>query len=333
MVTINEIAAKAKVSRTLVSRVLNGKSGVSPSNRKKILSIISELNYRPNALARSLVLQKTKTIGIVIDTICVPYYFDLIYGFQKAGEDSGYNVIFCSGNSDEVTKSKYINFFTNGTTDGVIIFGSYLDDTKLIKELAVSDFPFVLIENDIHDLKINSVLVDNFKGAYKATSHLIDLGYKNIFHFTGDMNSQVSLTRLNGFVQAMHDFSIPINIGNIVYADFESNSGYTQMKNLISNNILPEAIFFGGDATAFGAINAMHEAKLSTPKDIAIIGFDDDKPQDNVMIYPKLTTIRQPLYEIGIESIKLLIEKINNPKMEPKKIIFDPELIIRETCK
>lgn len=333
MVTLCDVAKKANVSNTLVSRVVNNKPGVSPKTREKIISIMNELNYRPNALARSLVLQKTETIGIVMDDLRSPYFFDLIKAFEKAGEDSGYNVLFCSGNSKKSIKRKYIKFFTEGRVDGLIIYGSYGDDEDLIKELSISNFPFVLIENEIKGLNINNVLVDNFKGAYEATCHLIKKGYKDIRHFTGDMNYNVSLSRFSGFIKAMQDYNLPLTSSSTVNCDFNKETGFDLMTSLILTNNIPEAIFFGSDQPAYGGIKALHNAGLSTPQDVAIIGFDDDSPEDNEMVYPGLSTCSQPLYEIGIQSFKLLLSVINNPQKEPEKIIFDSTLILRDTCK
>ena len=333
MVTISEIAERAHVSKTLVSRVLNNKSGVSPEKRKVIQNVIDDLNYRPNALARSLVTQKTQTIGVVMDSLCDSYFFDLINGLQDTAEKLGYNVIFCSGRGNADIKSKYIDFFSQGRTDGVIAYGSYLRDQSVINNTASSNSCFVLIEGCVPDTPINNVLVDNYKGAYEATVHLIKAGYKKISHFSGDMNYKVSLDRFNGFVNAMHDYSMPISSSNIINADFLEESGYEQMHKIISGGDLPDAIFFGADRTAFGAIKAMYENGLKTPEDIAIIGFDDDLPKDYDIVYPKLTTLRQPLYKMGAESVNLLIEAIINPNMMPKVTVFEPELIIRDTCK
>jgi len=333
MVTISEIASRANVSKTLVSRVLNNKTGVSPEKRKTIQTVIDDLNYRPNAIARSLVTQKTQTIGVVMDSLCDSYFFNLISGLQDTAEELGYNVIFCSGRGNADIKSKYVNFFSQGRTDGVIAYGSYLSDQKVINDTASTNSCFVLIEGCVPNLAINNVLVDNYKGAYEATEHLIKAGYKKISHFSGDMNYKVSLDRFNGFINAMHDYSIPISASNIINADFLEQSGYEQMQKIIASGDIPDAVFFGADRTAFGAIKAMYENGLKTPDDIAIIGFDDDLPEDHDIVYPKLTTLRQPLYKMGVESVNLLVEAINNPTMNPKVTVFDPELIIRDTCK
>ncbi len=333
MPTISEIAQKANVSRTLVSRVLNNKSGVSPENRERILAVIQECNYVPNALARSLVMQKTQTIGVVMDDLCDNFFFDLISGLQDSGELLGYNVLFCSGRSNMDIKLKYVDYFAHGRTDGVIAYGSNLVDDQLFRNFVVKTPNFVLIEGDLPNTKINNVLLNNFSGAYRATEHLIKMGYHKIIHLTGDMNYKVSLDRLNGFVKAMRDYSIPIEQDTIVYADFDEDMAHEQMNKRILAGNIPNACFAGADKTAFGAIRAMYEHNLTTPGDIAIIGFDGDEPDSRDILFPQLTTMRQPLYDMGFEGMKLLIHIIENPTAEPQTKMFEPEFIIRDTCK
>ena len=333
MVTISDIAAKSHVSRTLVSRTLNNKPGASPETRERILSVARELNYRPNALAKSLVKQKTQVIGVVMDTLCEPFFFDLISGMQDAAEKLDYNIVFSNGRCDADIKLKYLDFFTQGITDGVIAYGSYKKRLSFIKRIASSSSSFVLVEGTLPGLEINNVRVDNFQGAYDATIHLIDLGYRRISHFTGDMNYDVSLERFNGFVTAMHDRSVPISATNIVNADFDAESGYVHMRRLIESHELPDAIFFGADLTAFGALRALYEGGIKVPEDIALIGFDGDKPRDAKIVYPELTTYRQPLYQMGEESVKLLVNSILHPEAPPVVRTFKPELVIGDTCR
>lgn len=294
---------------------------------------MKEYNYTPNALARSLAMQKTQTIGVVMDDLCDSYFFKLIAGLQDKGEAMDYNIMFCSGRSNMDIKLRYVDFLTQGRTDGIIAYGSYHQDEEVFSRLESSSCNFVLIEGDIPNREINNVVLDNFKGAYVATEHLIQMGYKKICHFTGDMNYKVSLDRFNGFIKAMHDYSIPIEQSNIINADFYEASGYTQMQKLISDHNVPEAVFFGADKTAYGAMRAMFEFGLRVPKDVAIIGFDDDTPESSSIVFPGLTTIRQPLYEMGAASVELLVKAIDNPGMKHEVKTFEPELVIRDTCR
>ncbi len=330
MATISDIAAKAGVSQALVSRVLNQKSGVSPANRAKILAVMEELNYRPNTLARSLVLQRTQTIGVVMDTLCHPFFFQMIYGLQDAGERLGYNIVFCSGRSDAQIKSKYIDYFGSGRADGLIVYGSHLNDQSVLNDLAQRNTSFVLIEGTLPGVAVNNLLVDNLQGAQRATEHLICHGYRQITHFTGDMEYKVAQDRLRGYRAAMEEAGLP---DAVVRTVFSEQSGYEAMTSLIQSGNIPEAVFFGADRIAFGAIRAMGEHGLKTPEDIAIIGFDDDTPQDTEAQYPKLSTLRQPLYQMGAESVELLVQTIENPQREKVVKTYQPELVLRDTCR
>ena len=329
MTTILEIADEARVSRALVSRVLNNKPGVSPENRARILEVIEKHNYVPNEIARSLATQRTRTIGVVMDSLCDSFFFDLISGMQKMAEELDYNIIFCSGAGDSKIKLKYVSYYIHGRADGVIAYGSR--SRELFYEIIRKAPRYVLIEGDIPGKVFNKVQVDNHKGAYRATMHLIERGYRNIVHFSGDMGYNVSEERLNGFLKAMEDNSLPVE-GAVIYADFGEKTAYEKMQALISQGDLPEACFAGADKAAYGILRALSEHGLSAPDDMALIGFDGDVPDSRDIVFPKLTTMRQPLFEIGKEAVRLLVDSIEEPEAPPKTIVFDTELVIGETC-
>lgn len=333
MATISDIAKQANVSRTLVSRVLNNKPGVSPENRKKIMQIIEENHYVPNGLAKSLVLQKTNTIGVIMDDLCNDFFFKLITGLQDAAEAQDYNILFCSGRKNMATRLKYVDYLTGGCADGIIAYGSCFDDEELFRYVAEKSANSVLIESNLSDCDADKILLDNFRGAYTATEHLIRQGRKNIIHVTCDMNYDVGLERLNGFVQAMHDYRMPLGPDSILYADHFEATAYQQTRKRLSQGTRPDACFAGADKPAFGVIRAAMDAGLSLPGDLAVIGFDDDVPDSKDILFPLLSTMRQPLYEMGQAGVSLLIEKINHPDREPVTKVFEAELILRETCK
>lgn len=295
MATIKDVAELAGLSVTMVSRYLNNLKGVSKESQEKITAAIRELNYRPNGIARSLVLQKTHTIGIVVDDLCSPFIFELIEGLESGAEDfdreEKYNVIFCNSNGDVQRKQRHIRFLTQGRVDGIVIYGSLIQDDSIVSQLAATNFPFILIENDIGGIDVNKVLIDNTNGAYTATEHLIKLGHRCIAHIGGDLNLKITLDRMNGFVRALQDNNIPIDRSLIIFPDFSQQkskgytdkygnqsmffeSGYYEMKKLLTKGNHPDAVFFATDLSAFGAIKAINEAGLRVPEDISIVGFD-----------------------------------------------------------
>lgn len=333
MATISDIAKQANVSRTLVSRVLNNKPGVSPENRKKILEVIEENHYIPNGLAKSLVLQKTGTIGVVMDDLCNDFFFQLIRGLQDSAESHDYNILFCSGRKDMAAKLKYVDYLTSGCTDGIIAYGSCFDDEELFRYVAAKSASSVLIESNLSGVNTDKILLDNFRGAYTATEHLIKQGRKNIVHVTCDMNYDVGLERLNGFVCAMHDYRMPLGPDSILYADHFEEIAYQQMKKRLAQGERPDACFAGADKPAYGVLRAALETGISVPGDLSLIGFDDDVPDSKDMLFPALSTMRQPLYEMGHAGVELLLARINGTESEPVTRTFEAELILRETCR
>lgn len=332
MANIYDVAKKAGVSKTLVSRVLNQQVGVSPQSRERIMEAMKELNYRPNSLARSLVLQKTSTVGVILDSLVEPYFFEVIEGIEDEIIKSNYKVIFCSARNRVKEKEQYIDFFSNGTTDGAIIYGSYLDDTELIKKRAKMDFPFVVVENEIEDAKVNNIIVDNALGSRLAVDHLVSLGCRRIMHVTGGKRVKVSLNRWQGYLDAMKANGLEQSISVLECDDFGEQEGYDAIVGFLKTGTdLPEAIYFSADNMAFGGMMALEDAGISIPEDIRIVGFDDDKPPNAERRLKKLTTIHQPLYEVGAKAVEVLIGQIKNPEEPRQRIVMEPQLIVRET--
>ena len=317
------------MSSALVSRVLNNRTGVSPENRANIQAIIDKHGYVPNAIARSLVTQKTGAIGVVAESLTNAFFFDLIDGLQHSAEEHGYNILFCNGNSDFEQTLNYLDYFSRGSVDGIITHFTR-NGTQLYEKVSKAS-NFVIMEGYVPGEEFNSVQINGFGGAYRATKHLVELGHKNIVHFTGDLQFTCAAERLDGFLAAMKDSSLPIE-NAIIFADYLEDLAYEKMNELITANKIPDACFAGADKTAFGILRAMQEHGLSAPKDMAVIGFDGDVPDTRSMVFPKLTTMHQPWYEMGQEAVRLLIRAIENPLASPITTVLNTELIVGETC-
>jgi DNA-binding LacI/PurR family transcriptional regulator len=353
MPTIKDVAEKAGVSVTLVSRTLNNLKGVKLESRAKIMQAVRDLNYVPNGLARSLVLQKTHTIGIVLDNLGSSFISRLIKGLEKGAEDfdkmNVYNVMYCSSNGDIQKKQRHISFLTQGRVDGILIYGSLVTDDEIIFNLSQSSFPFILIENDLEGVDVNKIVMDNVDGAYRATQHLIGLGHRRIAHVTGNINLKITLDRLNGYIRALQDAQIPIDPSLIVYPDFGTASenkagdiwstdtffrcGYDSIKKLMDRENRPDAVFFATDISAFGAIKALEEMELSFPEDVSIIGFDDERPSDFGCSFEPISTVRQPLELAGYTGIKRMIHSLQNPEAPKERTVLKMELVIRGSCR
>jgi LacI family transcriptional regulator len=324
------VAEKAGVSKTLVSRVINNQTGVGPESRRRILDAMEELQYVPNALARSLVKQKTNMIGVVLDSLCETYYFELIRGVESAVDNKGYEVLFCSGHSRSRNKERTIDFFSQGRVDGVIVYGSEISDIAMIERLSKRTFPFVIVENEAKVPNINSILLDNVSGGEMAVDHLAGLGCRNIWHFTGNIKRTISQSRKAGYLKGMRKNGIPVSNNMIIESRFEMEFGYAQMKQLINEkpHDLPDGIFFSADVTAVGAMDALAEAGIAVPDQIKIVGFDNDIYCRPRHFLPSLTTLGQPLAEMGNAAVTMLLESINNPSTGKQTRMFMPKLII-----
>ncbi len=334
MVTIYDIAKRAGVSKTLVSRVLNNQTGVGPESRKRILEAMQEFNYKPNALARSLVLQKTNVIGVILDSLIEPYFFGVIEGIENKVKGNGYHVIFCSGRNDRKEKETYIDFFSNGVTDGAIIYGSNLDDRDLIRKRAAMEFPFVVVENEVEGANVNNVLVDNIYGSKLAIDHLVKKGCRRIMHVTGSQVVKASQRRCQGYIAAMETHGLSQSIEVVECDEFGIEAGYEAIVSYLAKygaKNLPEAIYFGADNTAIGGMMALVEAGIQIPEDIKIVGYDDDVTAGVGKNLKKLTTIRQPLYEVGAKAAEILLQQIKDPESPRQQVTIKPELIVRET--
>lgn len=330
LITIAEIAKEANVSKTIVSRVMNNKPGVGDATRKRVQKIIKEKNYRVNRLAQSLSTKKTGVIGVILTNLCSTHLFKMIEGIEKICLENDYHVMFCNGNKDPKIKNQYIDFFYSGHADGVLIYGSSMNDDELIKNLYNTDYPFVLIENNIADIDANSILIDNFGGSLKAANKAIEHGHKKIAYIQSAMINRAARDRYEGFIEGMKKNKISINEDYIISSEmFSFESGYEAANKLLSLDDMPTCIMCGSDAQAYGAIKSCKENDLRIGIDISIIGFDYDRALNNS--YPELTTIEQPMGVIGQESAKLLIDNIINNDSTNKKIIIPTKWIEGET--
>lgn len=334
MVSISDVAKRVGCSTTLVSRVVNNQYGVSDKSRAKIKKAIEELGYTPNVLARSLVLKKTNTIGVVLDNLCDAYFFDLIDGIEKKAEEYGVNVLFCNGAGKSDKKNSYINFFIGERVDGIIIYGSSLDDMALIRRIAERGFPLTIIENDIEDIDANNIILDNEYGSYLAVEHLFEQGCRNICFVDGEKTVQAAQRRRSGFIKSMAKRNVREEDLLILECGWKEEDGYSTISRFIESvgtDGLPDGFYFSSDQAAFGGMRAFVDAGVDIPGDVRIIGFDNDMPHTRDFAYLPLSTIHQPLKEMGISGVELLMEAINSDEPSNRRIEYKPSLIVRET--
>jgi LacI family transcriptional regulator len=334
-VTIKDIARMANVSHTTVSRALNNKSRIRNETKEKILSIARELNYQPNFIARSLVMKRTKTLGLVITTIANPFYTELAQGIETTARGLGYNIILCSTNYDLSIEKQHIDILRSKGVDGIIFTSAHIGDPNIIK-LAEEGFPIVLVNRRTYEPvvkeKVDYVGVDNILGGFLAVKHLIKLGHQRIGVIGGSSESSVGFERVEGGKKALAAYGLEAMDNYFLEGDFLKESGYQGGKRFLKMADPPTAIFATNDYMALGAYQAILDEGLRVPEDIAIIGFNDI--EFTAMKGIELTTIGQKKYEMGALAVKTLVEKIEGGEIKPstKEIILKPELIIRRTC-
>jgi LacI family transcriptional regulator len=332
--TIKDIARMANVSHTTVSRALNDKSRIKNETKEKILAIARELNYQPNFIARSLVIKKTKTLGLVITNIANPFYIELAQGIEATVRGLGYNIIFCSTHSDLSAEKHYIDMLRSKGVDGIIFTSAHMGDPNIIG-LAEEGFPIILVNRrTYHPMvreKVDYVGVDNILGGFLAVEHLIKLGHKRIGIIGGSSESSVGFERLEGGRKALAAYGLEMKTDYFLEGDFLKGSGYQGGKKFLEMSEPPTGIFATNDYMALGTYQAIVEEDVKVPEEIALIGFNDIEFTSMKGI--ELTTIGQKKYEMGTLAVKTLVERIEGGKVgPPKEIILEPELIIRKTC-
>jgi LacI family transcriptional regulator len=334
-ITIKDIARMANVSHTTVSRALNNKSRIRNETKEKILSIARELNYRPDFIARSLVMKRTRTLGLVITTIANPFYNELAQGIEATSRGLGYNIIFCSTHSDLSAEKHYIEMLRSKGVDGIIFSSAHMGDPNIVV-LAEEAFPIVLVNrrtyHPVVKEKVDYVGVDNVLGGFLAVEHLIRLGHRRIGVIGGSSESSVGLERLEGGKKALEAYNVEQRDNYFLDGDFLKESGYQGGKRFLKMAEPPTAVFATNDYMALGTYQAIAEEGLRIPEDIALVGFNDI--EFTAMKGIELTTIGQKKFEMGAIAVKMLVERIEGgeDKLSTKEVFLKPELIIRKTC-
>jgi LacI family transcriptional regulator len=330
--TIKDVAKIAGVSITTVSRVVNNKpEGISPEKRKYILEIIKETGYRPNGLARGLVTKRTSTIGLMISDISNPLYPLMARGVEDAAQTNNYNVILCNTYWKPERERHYISVLKEKGVDGIILAISNGTDIDYLNEIIDGTIPVVLFDEPIVKEDVYGVFVDNRKGGYLATNHLIEYGHKRIACLIGPYSTISSIERLEGYKNALADSNIDYNPGLIMSGEYNEETGFKYMNDIIKSKLRVSAVFAASDNIALGVYKAIKTHGYRIPDDFSVVGFDDVYSTN--LIEPSLTDIVQPTYEMGQKAIEIMIKLLNGVKPRKKTVIFEPTMMIRESTK
>lgn len=327
-VTIIDVAREAGVSYSTVSRVVNNKSYVNPETRQRVLEAMHKLGYQANLAARSLASGRSNVIGLLVHGTISQYTGEIIRGIDDALVTAQYEMMLYTSHRQKSREVDYVNMMVRGLADGLLLLLP-LDPEQYLDSLRRQGFPYVLIDRKGDSAKDSSVTAANREGVYKAIRYLIDLGHRRIGCITGNLDVAVAFERLDAYKQALADYHIPFDPDLVKEGDFLQPSGLANGHALLAHPTPPTAIFASSDLMALGVMDAARARGLQVPDDLSLIGFDDIPMA--AVAHPGLTTVRQPLEDIGRIATEILLRAIKDPDHSPEVVVIPTELIIRGT--
>lgn len=329
-VNIRDIAKAAGVSVATVSKALNGYSTVNAGTREKILRLVEEMQYHPNAAARSLVGQRSMTLGVFLTTgLSHPFFASVLGGIDRALKMRGYDMIYLAQANLSGQGYSLVRHCRSRNVEGVLVFGMQESDMDF-GELKDSGLPAVFIDMEMTGDRIGMITSDNAEAIRSAVRHLAELNHRRIAFIAGLDGTYPGRKRKEGFLQGMAEQQLPVPPAYIQAGDFTRASGYEAMRRLLSLPEPPTAVICCSDDSAVGAIHAATERGLTLPDDLSVVGFDDVELARSVR--PALTTIRQDMEEMGFRAIGLLDELVRGTEPGPKRIVLPTEWVQRDSC-
>ncbi|MEZ4518741.1 MAG: LacI family DNA-binding transcriptional regulator [Chloroflexota bacterium] len=334
-VTIKDVANHAGVSQATASRALSGGGYASHETKRRVEEAAKELGYKPSGPARSLKLQRTDTIGLMITDVVNPFYAYLASGVLEKANDLGFHVILCATDEEPEMEREYLEVLMEKRVDGIVAVstGQNLD---LWQEAIDLGTEVVLVDREMEEkLDVNVVLVDNVKGAYDAVSYLLKLGHRRIGIINGPLTTTTGFDRLQGYKQAFAQYGVPLDEALIENVSFKGESGTDMADRLLDLPDPPTAIFVANNVLGEAMLFVLRERGLRVPDDISLVVFDD-VPWVS-LVSPALTAVSQPTRELGIASMELLAQSLEaHTSVENslyRKIIYKPNLILRDSCR
>jgi DNA-binding LacI/PurR family transcriptional regulator len=313
------------VSKSLVSMVIRGDEGVSPERREAVLEAISDLNYRPNAMARGLVQRRTRIVGVMISNFRNPFFGDVVAGIQHEAAEFGYKVLFSTGDRQHDLEEAAIESLLELRVDGLIFASSRIDDRAIVRLGRTA--PLVVLNRQTTDVSSDSVTNDNQAGAELAVEHCASLGHTRIAHIAGG-TGVASQERRVGYERAMRRLGLADHIV-VVDGAFTEAGGHLGARELLDQPVLPTAVFAANDLCAIGALNALEEAGKRIPDDVSIVGYDNTSLA--ALRHVSLSSIHQPGEEMGRMAVDCLFERIHEGRTEPRHDVISPSLVVRST--
>ncbi|CAB9495993.1 LacI family DNA-binding transcriptional regulator [Alteromonas macleodii] len=327
MPTIYQVAERAGVSLSTVSRVLNGKASVNKVLRERVEKAVEELNYRPNSVARSLANSRTDSIGVLVPELNAPFFGDLMQAVESTLRAADKHVIITVGRNCLETEKDAVEFLISRNCDALIMHAEALSDEYLL-ELNQSKLPIALVNRQVEGLSEACTTLDNEKGGYLATRHLLELGHKNIAYISGPIEKRDAKLRLEGHNRALSEAGLLVNSELVFEGNYTEEDGKLGLLELMARDQPFTALVCANDWMASGAISCARDLGMSLPHDLSIVGFDDVVFAHHV--FPRLTTVSNPVANMAEMSAKYILNKVYG-QANDVKLSFEPTLILRES--
>jgi LacI family transcriptional regulator len=326
---LKDVSKLAGVSTATVSNALNGTKNVSDDVRDKIYKAIRELNYQPNIVAKSLRVQESRIIGVLISDIANPFFSNVVRGIEEELAKSDYNILLCNTESSVEKERKYLEVMIGKRVDGLIV-SSAGNTGDYFRSLETTGVPIVFLNRCPEFMNSDVIMTNNIMGAYSATEHLIRHGYSRIAIITGPSSISTGKDRLIGYKRALEDYGLT-ELGQLQKEGrFTIQSGYERMKELMEQEVKPDAVFISNNSMTLGAYKYLKEANIRIPDQIAVLGYDDPDWAD--IVEPPITTVRQPAYPLGVQAANLMLARIQDKQVKREIMYMDTTLVIRRSC-
>ena len=329
MATMKDIAKLAGVSTSTVSHVINKSRFVSEEISLRVNNAAQQLNYRPSALARSLKINRTKTIGMLVTTSTNPFFGEVVKGVERSCYQQGYNLILCNTEGDNERMRESINTLLQKRVDGLILMCSSLEGERIDVFEQYPDIPVVVMDWGPMLFTSDKIQDNSLRGGYLAAKYLIESGHQQIGCITGPLVKHQAQMRYEGYKRALNEAGLDFNANWIIEADFECEGGYEAFNKMFAKDSLPSSIFVCNDMMAMGVINAANEKGIRIPQDLSIIGYDDIHIAK--FMSPSLTTIHQPKYRLGKAAVEALLNRLEKGAIDAQVVQLEPTLVERST--
>lgn len=323
MNSIKNVAMRAGVSTSTVSRVLSNKPYVSEDVRTRVMDAIRELDYRPNQVARSLRSQQSTTLGLIVSDVCNPFFTDVSRSVEDCAYEKGFSVFLCNSDEDEKKEKFYLQEMIDKNVAGVILSPTQ-KASENFQNLAIN-VPLVVYDRAVKGMEVDTIIIDNRDSAFNLTNHLLENGYSQIAGIFCNVTTGVE--RRSGFEKAISDAGL--TIPQIIMTHPSLESGYNAAKKLLSVSPRPDAIFTSDNLVLAGALQAINELGVKIPDELGLVGYDDVAWM--TLMHPSITVVRQPTDQIAHMAVDLLMQRIDNPRRPPLQMILKGQIIIRES--